>query len=111
MISVAAKCLGAYLSRQIEGENGEIENADAGDDEVDHEEERLPPDLQVEVNIWNWKKKSKFLGKNFKIMAVTQMLSVSTDLTFFWAEWKAKGLGAVGWLWWIGNYALRWWKL
>jgi hypothetical protein len=46
-----AKCRGAYLSRQIEGENGEIENADAGDDEVDHEEERLPPDLQVEVNI------------------------------------------------------------
>ncbi len=46
-----AKCRGAYLCRQIEGENGEIENADAGDDEVDHEEERLPPDLQVEVDI------------------------------------------------------------
>ena len=40
------------LGRQVEDEDGEVEDADAGDDQVHNVEKGLSTDLQVEENIW-----------------------------------------------------------
>ena len=40
------------LCRQVEDEDGEVEDADAGDDQVHNVEKGLSTDLQVEENIW-----------------------------------------------------------
>ena len=44
-------CDSLFLSWKVEDQNGEVEDANTGDDEVHNVEEWLPPDLQVEEDV------------------------------------------------------------
>ena len=41
----------AHLGGKVEDKDGEVEDANTGDNQVHDVEKRLPPDLQVEENI------------------------------------------------------------
>lgn len=40
------------LGRKVEHKDGEVEDANARDDQVYYVEKGLPPNLQVEENVW-----------------------------------------------------------
>ena len=61
------------LCRQVEDEDGEVEDADAGDDQVHNVEKGLSTDLQVEENIW---RSSEHLQKILDLCFVNMIYGV-----------------------------------